>query len=349
METVNFDLINRIRKHINRTKKQSEILPFRLRWNKLTSALNVLEDTSWAVEYYLEADYPKDVKGKYLFLYGLLQALYVQQDAVRSIYFGLFDKELKKGISSHIQKALKVRNLRNDTIGHPTDLGESTKKELDLKQVYSISIAQFSMTKESFYYCKYNAKDRSNDSIENVNVMQAIEDNAKCINDILQRVVNDLDKEFKEYIEKHRDRKMADIFNTLHYAEEKALLDDVMQSWGYNATKEMVTKCEEELVKRYGSVDTVDSFKYLLEEIHELYSLIDNIYNISTENQDRLWHYLVELLFVKLHELEDCCKETDEYFENYGETIIDSDNDSEGVTLNIVFPDGSKVDEEIMK
>lgn len=342
METVNFDLINRIRKHINRTKKQSEILPFRLRWNKLTSALNVLEDTSWAVEYYLEADYPKDVKGKYLFLYGLLQALYVQQDAVRSIYFGLFDKELKKGISSHIQKALKVRNLRNDTIGHPTDLGESTKKELDLKQVYSISIAQFSMTKESFYYCKYNAKDRSNDSIENVNVMQAIEDNAKCINDILQRVVNDLDKEFKEYIEKHRDRKMADIFNTLHYAEEKALLDDVMQSWGYNATKEMVTKCEEELKKRYGSVEVVESFKFLLDDIHALHALIDDIYDICNESQERVRYYLVELLFVKLHELEDYCRETDEYFENYGETVID--NKSEGITINIVSPEGSKVD-----
>lgn len=342
METVNFDLINRIRKHINRTKKQSEILPFRLRWNKLTSALNVLEDTSWAVEYYLEADYPKDVKGKYLFLYGLLQALYVQQDAVRSIYFGLFDKELKKGISSHIQKALKVRNLRNDTIGHPTDLGESTKKELDLKQVYSISIAQFSMTKESFYYCKYNAKDRSNDSIENVNVMQAIEDNAKCINDILQRVVNDLDKEFKEYIEKHRDRKMADIFNTLHYAEEKALLDDVMQSWGYNATKEMVTKCEEELKKRYGSVEVVESFKFLLDDIHALHALIDDIYDICDESQERVRYYLVELLFVKLHELEDYCRETDEYFENYGETVID--NKSEGITINIVSPEGSKVD-----
>lgn len=342
METVNFDLINRIRKHINRTKKQSEILPFRLRWNKLTSALNVLEDTSWAVEYYLEADYPKDVKGKYLFLYGLLQALYVQQDAVRSIYFGLFDKELKKGISSHIQKALKVRNLRNDTIGHPTDLGESTKKELDLKQVYSISIAQFSMTKESFYYCKYNAKDRSNDSIENVNVMQAIEDNAKCINDILQRVVNDLDKEFKEYIEKHRDRKMADIFNTLHYAEEKALLDDVMQSWGYNATKEMVTKCEEELKKRYGSVEVVESFKFLLDDIHALHALIDDIYDICDESQERVRYYLVELLFVKLHELEDYCRETDKYFENYGETVID--NKSEGITINIVSPEGSKVD-----
>lgn len=347
METVNFDLINRIRKHINRTKKQSEILPFRLRWNKLTSALNVLEDTSWAVEYYLEADYPKDVKGKYLFLYGLLQALYVQQDAVRSIYFGLFDKELKKGISSHIQKALKVRNLRNDTIGHPTDLGESTKKELDLKQVYSISIAQFSMTKESFYYCKYNAKDRSNDSIENVNVMQAIEDNAKCINDILQRVVNDLDKEFKEYIEKHRDRKMVDIFNNLHYAEEKALLDEFMQSWGYNATKEMVTKCEEELKERYGSVEAVDSFKFLLDDIHALHVLIDDIYDICTERQERVRYYLVELLFVKLHELEDCCRETDEYFENYGETVID--NKSEGITINIISPDGCKVDKKSLE
>lgn len=349
METVNFNYIKRIQSHINRTEKQTEILPNRMRWNKLTSSLYVLEDTSWAVEYYLESDYPDDVRGKYLFTYGLLQALFVQQDATRSIYRGLFDKDFDKSISSHLQAALKVRDYRNDAIGHPTDKGEKNNKKPDLGQVYAVSIAQMSLKKESFHYCKYNAKDREKDSIESVDVMKAVEDTAKCINDILKKAVEDLDMEFKEYIDKHKDRKMSEIFNTLHYAEEKALLDDALRSWGYSATKEMIIKCEEELVKRYGSVEAVDSFKYLLDDIHELHSLIDDIYNISTENQDRLWHYLVELLFVKMHELESCCQEIDEYFENYGEPVFDENDKTEGITINIVYPDGSKVDDELMK
>ena len=345
METVNFDYIKRIQRHISRTEKQTEILPNRMRWNKLTSALYVLEDTSWAVEYYLESDYPEDIKGKYLFTYGLLQALFVQQDAARSIYRGLFEKDIDNNISPHLQAALKVREYRNDAIGHPTNKGESPKNKSDIGQVYAISIVQMSLKKESFQYCKYNAKDREKDTIESVDVMKAVEDTAKCINDILKKAVDDLDREFKEYIDKHKDRKMSEIFNTLHYAEEKALLDDTMRSWGYNTTREMVAKCEEELKQRYGSVDAVDAYKCLLDEIHELYSLIDIIDDICTDSQETFWHYLVELLFVKLHELESLCQETDEYFENYGEPVYDGDNNTEGLTINIVYPDGSMVDE----
>lgn len=338
MKTVNFELINKIFLHINRTEKQAEILPDRQKWNKLTSALYTLEDSSCAIEYYIETAYPTDIGGKYLFTYGLFQAIILQQDSIKSINKALFNKciDFKKDYLD----AYKARELRNDTTGHPTDRSGDKK---------FISLAQISMGKYSFYYCKDDYKDSKKDSIIDVNVEKAISDTAKCVNVILEKAVDDLDKEFKEYIEKHRDRKMAEIFNSLHYAEEKALLDDTMRFWGYNTTKDMVAKCEEELVKRYGAVETVDAYHFLLDEIHEIYHLIDNIYDISTERQESLWHFLVELLFVKLHELEDCCKETDEYFENYGETVIDSDDESEGLTFNVVFPDGSKVDEELMK
>ena len=67
MKTVDFELIKKIRNHITRTEKQAILLPERKKWLQLTAALDVLEDTSWAVEYYIENEYPTDVKGKYLF------------------------------------------------------------------------------------------------------------------------------------------------------------------------------------------------------------------------------------------------------------------------------------------
>lgn len=336
METVDIELVRKIFLHIDRTEKQAELLPDRQKWNKLTSALYTLEDSSCAIEYYIETAYPADVRGKYLFTYGLFQAIILQQDSIKSINKALFNKGID--FKKEYPDAYKARELRNDTTGHPTDRSGDKK---------FISLAQISMEKYSFYYCKDDYKDSKEDSIIDVNVEKAISDTAKCVNDILKKAVDDLDKEFKEYIEKHRDRKMVDIFNNLHYAEEKALLDEFMQSWGYNATKEMVTKCEEELKERYGSVEAVDSFKFLLDDIHALHVLIDDIYDICTERQERVRYYLVELLFVKLHELEDYCRETDEYFENYGETVID--NKSEGITINIISPDGCKVDKKSLE
>lgn len=78
-----------------------------------------------------------------------------------------------------------------------------------------------------------------------------------------------------------------------------------------------------------------------------MYALIDNIYDICNESQERVRYYLVELLFVKLHELEDFCKETDEYFENYGQ-LTDETTSFEGVDFVITDTDGKEIDKEFM-
>lgn len=337
IETVNLELIKRIFLHINRTEKQAELLPDRQKWSKLTAALYTLEDASDAVEYYIESVYPSDYKGKYLFTYGLFQALFLQQDSVNSINKTLFNKEIC--FRNEYPYAYSVRELRNDTIGHPTS--RSGDKQF-------IRLAQHSMKKFSFYYCKDNHKDGEQHTTIPVNIEKTITDTSRCINDVLQKAVERLDKEFKEYIEKHKDRKMTDIFNRLDYAREKTLLDDTMRIWGYNVTKEMVAKCEEEIIKRYGSVKMVDSYKALLDDIHELYALIDDIYTISTDSQERLWHYLVELLFVKLDELKRYCEETDEYFETYGEPVIGENDKPEGVTIFFDFSDENNSENDLL-
>lgn len=337
METVNLELIKRVFLHINRTEKQAELLPDRQKWSKLTSALYTLEDSTNAVGYYIDSAYPSDYRGKYLFTYGLFQAIVLQQDSVKSISYALFNKTID--FKSKYPYAYRVRELRNDTTGHPTN------RDGD-KQF--IRLAQNSLNKYSFYYCKDNHKDGEKHDIIDVNIEKAISDTSQCVNTILQKAVERLDKEFKEYIEKHKDRKMTDIFNRLDYAREKTLLDDTMRIWGYNATKDMVAKCEKEIIKRYGSVEMVDSFKFLLDDIHELYALIDDIYTISPESQERLWHYLVELLFVKLDELKRYCEETDEYFENYGEPVIDESDKLENITVHFDFSDKEEVENDLI-
>lgn len=310
METVSFDLINKIYTHINRTEKQAILLANRQTWDRLTAALRVLEDTSWAIEYYLKNDYPTDFKGKYLYTYGLLQALFVQEDAINSINVALFDKEID--FKNDYPKAYAIREMRNDVVGHPT---YRCKTEF-------IYLAQCSLSKNSFYYSKDNSSTCQSEIID-VDVKAAINDQANCINAILKNAVDELDAEFREYIEQHKGRKMKEIFSGLHYAKEKTLIPNHLGPWGYDSTKDMVRKCEDELVLRYGSVDSIDSYKYLLDEIHEIYSLIDNgLPQISHDLRDQFKKYMLQILFSKLEELADFCEETDRYFENYGKEDV---------------------------
>lgn len=321
-ETVSFDLIKQIRAHINRTEKQAILLKNRQKWDRLTSALNVLEDTSWAIEYYLENDYPQDFKGKYLFTYGLLQALFVQEDAINSISVALFGKEID--FKNDYPKIYTVRELRNDVVGHPTCRSKTQ----------FIYLAQCSLSKEAFYYLKDNSNTEDRGRID-VDVKAAINDQICCINTILKNAVDELDAEFMLYIEQHRGRKMKEIFNGLYYAKEKTLNHDHLGSSGYESTRIMVKKCEEELVLRYGSVDAADSYKYLLEEIHDIYLLIDDgLPQIPDTIRRRFEKYMLQILFSKLEELQDYCEETDAYFDNYGEES-DSPNYTAPITVVI--------------
>lgn len=320
METVSFEVINRIRHHINREEKQGELFKELQQWFKLTSALDVLEDSSCAVEYYCDMEYPVDIKGKYLFTYGLLQALFLQQDAIISISQALFGNSIN--YKKDYPEAYKVRELRNDVVGHPTNRGGNR----------FIYLAQVSMEKESFYYIDEGSDNESKDAVT-VDVFAAINDSAKCINNILKNSLDALDAEFREYIDEHRERKMKDIFNNLGYAKEKVMLNTTMKDWGYNATKDMVKKYEDELKQRYGSLDSLDTYKYLLQSIYIVYDLIDHgLPHIPTDLRSNIEKCLLENLFTKLSKLKSYCAEIDEYFENYEQSII-SDN---GTTMEIV-------------
>lgn len=200
--------------------------------------------------------------------------------------------------------------MRNDVTGHPTNRNGNQ----------FIHLVQCSMKKEAFYYLKFSSKEGLEEpNVINVDIFRAIGDVAKCVNETLSHAVNVLNNEFTEYINAHRERKMKEIFNLLGYAKEKTLLDGPMAKWGYNETKGMVKQCEDELKMRYGSIDANDSYKYLLEEIHELYGLIDSgVPQIPVGVREQSKKYFLQCLFSKLEELKDYSEETDRYFENYG-------------------------------
>ena len=323
MEKELFELVRKIRLHINEIQKQALLMEKIEKWFRITSALDVIEDTACAIEYYRTQPYPAELGGKYLYTYGLLQALFVQQDAVESIHAVIFDVD-KIEWKEEYPNAYAARELRNDVVGHPT----SRYKDKEF-----IHLAQCSLSKNHFWYMKSIAKTKTIEQVD-VDVNNTIENVLKCNKEVLEKVVEEMDKEFRSYIESHRDRKMVKIFNNLGYAKEKVLLDAHMKKAGYDSTKRMVEECEKELVLRYGAVENADSFNYLLKEIHELYKLLDEgLSSVPGDFSSGMEKYLQQCLFYKLEELKGYCEETDGYFENYGRTVIKNGTPE----MNIVF------------
>lgn len=53
-------------------------------WFRLTSSMDAIEDTEAAIDAYIASPEP-DRGGAYLLIYGVLQALFVQQDAIKHL------------------------------------------------------------------------------------------------------------------------------------------------------------------------------------------------------------------------------------------------------------------------
>lgn len=108
-------------------------------FNKLCVAMNTWEDTLLAMSNYFENESERNDGERYLRFYGVLQAIYLQQESIRAIYeVTLAQKFPKKRFDS---AWIKIRDLRNNVVGHPvkTDSGKRVflaRHSVDSKKVH---------------------------------------------------------------------------------------------------------------------------------------------------------------------------------------------------------------------
>src|SRR5437868_8774203 len=79
------DLLGEIREFIQHPRRLHPLLSDSPNWNMLASSFDTVSDTESAVETYEAMPDVENCGMLYLLIYGLLQALYVQEDAVESM------------------------------------------------------------------------------------------------------------------------------------------------------------------------------------------------------------------------------------------------------------------------
>jgi hypothetical protein len=183
-------------------------------WNQICSSLDVIEDTDLAISAYLsnrpdDADSMVSVGNNYLKLYGLLQALFLQQDAVSHLCEALsvpYDP-------NQFPRLKPIRDARNASIGHPTQRGTKTKRSHHF--VSRISISHEGYTLLSVF---------PNDDIEaeDINVHQFIDHQRSDVEVVLTSVADALRQRVAEHEATLMDHRFADVFpGTLGYTFEK--------------------------------------------------------------------------------------------------------------------------------
>lgn len=115
------EIRSRIRDFIQHPRRLNPRLQDAPNWNMLASSFDTVADTEMAIETYEAMADVRDVGAHYLAIYGILQCLYVQQDAVQSMVRAFEPKALSVYKIESEPEANEIREIRNKATGHPTD------------------------------------------------------------------------------------------------------------------------------------------------------------------------------------------------------------------------------------
>jgi len=111
--------VNNIRNKLIQLSKNNINCIYDSERGRIQSALYAFEDSQSVIEDYKNLKNFKATDSGYLKLYGIFQALFVQQDSLKNLRIAINNSQTNfyedyKGLYS-------VRNIRNMTIDHPTD------------------------------------------------------------------------------------------------------------------------------------------------------------------------------------------------------------------------------------
>jgi hypothetical protein len=203
---------NQIRKLINNSQKHYELRQNKALFSQLCSSLDVIEDTEDAITAYKENDFGEGKPSHYLAVYGLLQAIYVQQDAVINLCEAL---GIKDKINNY-PKLIEIREIRNDTVGHPTKRDQKKGKPTSYHHISQTTLIKSGFTLASYF------SDGSDVRFRDIKTSELIIEQNRFISAILATLINNLEAEEKAHKEKFRMEKLLEIFpKTLGYHLEK--------------------------------------------------------------------------------------------------------------------------------
>ncbi len=235
------ELEAQLRDRINAGRKQHELLARDADWNRLCSGLDVVGDTELALDAYLAHPPVDDIGVRYLHVYGALQLLQTQQDAVAEICEAL---QIKPQSSP---KVPIVRELRSSAVGHPTRQRENNR-------IKSHFIVRASLSQHGFTIFTSIADEWPH--IErHVSIPQLIELQRVALAKSLSEVIAVLDEAEMKHRELHKDEKLRSCFpTTLSYYFSK-IFESIHSPMYYPLGKMHVELIAECLAKMKGMLE----------------------------------------------------------------------------------------------
>jgi len=248
-----------IRNYGHDARQLPRLFADRFIWHQLWAAMDVIDDVDAAMTAYLENEFPDDIGEKYLRIYGALQGLFIQQDALLDLI-----KAIHPAKDIRLNDVLRdIREARNASVGHPTQL----KRKGALS---AHGIVQNSMRKDGFELLSYPEKDGK--MFQHVPVRELIEQQRVEAVRILSEVVEDLREQEEVHRARFREVKLMAVFD-VSYAFEKIFEEigrdstPILSGWAVDHLRNSLDDFGKLLKVRGLGIDSYDSIEYLYDRI----------------------------------------------------------------------------------
>ncbi len=255
-----WELSRQIRVYGHNPRHIERLYSARFDWHQLWTALDIIDDVDLAIRAYVDADFPSTPGEQYLRVFGIFQALFVQQDALRH-----FVEVILPGSSIVLVDVLKdVREARNASVGHPSELKRGG-------EVSTHGINRSTMGKDGFLLMSYS--DKTDSYFQNVPVLELIAKQRKEAARILSEVIKELNVKDEEHKKEFRSESLKETFHLVLYAFEKISEElrgskpVVLAKWAVGELQSALDRFEQMLKKRGMGVETYDSVKFHYGEI----------------------------------------------------------------------------------
>jgi hypothetical protein len=297
----------KIRDLVNHPWKLQSLLDNIAKWNKLCASMDVIGDTQIAINSYFSLPSFSAENGGYLYLYGLLQAFFLQQDAINHLSEALFDRAIDW--RTEYPDLYLVRELRNNSIGHPTKRGKDESFHFIAR--YSISNGHFRLMSS---YSKTNDT-RFNDI--DINELRTKQENS--VNKILETVIELMEKEYSDHKQQFSNAKLTDMIpGTMSYSIGKVYEgiynDYPLAEMNFSEIKRTINEVKDEITKRYGKLSALQGLNDVIRRID--YILLKVSYWIQNKqllnNEDA--EVFLDSFSDRFKELETMLNEIDEEF-----------------------------------
>lgn len=298
-------IVRNIRQLCNHPWKRAILFKDEIIWNKLWTSLDIIDDAQMAIDHYQKLPDFSAGTGGYLFIFGLLQGLNLQQDAANSLHNSLLKTTID--FSENYPELYKIREYRNNSIGHPTNRRNDKSFHL---------INQSSIAKSGFELASFYPKTGDNSKFEPIDISNCIKEQSKALKEILTDIMEKLENDFNIHKERFSGTPLSTyIPKTIDYHLQKLYEQEPsIVALNSKIIEDVYVKVKDGIIERYTSINAQPGVNYTFERIDYIIKRLKEDVALNRNSDYIQFEIFVNSLESHLNELFEMVREIDREF-----------------------------------